>query len=396
MSQAPTILTIEDEAVIRRGIAAYLEDSGFHVLEAADGITGLAVMRAQRPDAVLCDLGLPGLGGLDVLSTLTREFPDTPVIVVSGMSELSYAVQALKRGAWDYVTKPIPEMGVLEGALRRVLERARLLRENRSYRMHLEALNRELTRSLHQLEADEQAARRIQLQLLPEDGWQFGDYLFTRQLYPATLLSGDFVDYFPIDDRHAGFYMADVSGHGAASAFVTVMIKTLVSQYQEGYERGRDDTILHPDRTLERLNRDVCRQHLDQYLTMFYGVLDRDLGEMACSNGGQFPYPMLYDGREVQPLTSKSRPVGLFDDSRYVPHRLELPEASALWLVSDGALEVLPGGSLREKREALCACVRRAPQAQPAELASGLGLAETTTPLPDDVAVLAVSRPGHG
>lgn len=396
MSRAPTILTIEDEAVIRRGIAVYLEDSGFHVLEAADGIGGLAVMRAQRPDAVLCDLGLPGLDGLDVLSTLTREFPDTPVIVVSGMSELSYAVQALKRGAWDYVTKPIPEMGVLEGALRRALERARLLRENRSYRVHLEALNRELTRSLHQLEADEQGARRIQLQLLPKDGWQFGDYLFTRQLYPATLLSGDFVDYFPIDDRHAGCYMADVSGHGAASAFVTVMLKTLVGQYQEGYEHDGDDTILHPDRTLERLNRDVCRQHLDQYLTMFYGVLDRDRGEMTCSNGGQFPYPMLYDGREVHPLPSKSRPVGLFDDSRYVPYQLELPEASALWLVSDGALEVLPPGTLREKREALCACVRRTPQARPGELASGLGLVETTTPLPDDVAVLAVSRPGHG
>jgi len=396
MSEAPTILTIEDEAAIRRGIAVYLEDSGFHVLEAADGISGLAIMRAQRPDAVLCDLRMPGMDGLEVLSTLTREFPDTPIIVVSGMSELSYAVQALKRGAWDYVTKPIPEMGVLEGALRRALERARLLRENRSYRVHLEALNRELTLSLHQLEADEEAARRIQLQLLPEDGWQFGEYLFTRRLYPATLLSGDFVDYFPIDDHHAGFYMADVSGHGAASAFVTVMLKTLVGQYQEGYEHDGDDTILHPDRTLERLNRDVCRQHLDQYLTMFYGVLDKDRGQMTCSNGGQFPYPMLFDGREVHPLTSRSRPVGLFDDSHYVPQQLDLPDSSALWMVSDGALEVLPQATLREKREALCACLQRSPQAQLAEMASGLGIAEAATPLPDDVAFLAVTRQGHG
>jgi sigma-B regulation protein RsbU (phosphoserine phosphatase) len=396
MSQALTVLTIEDEAPIRRGIAAYLEDSGFHMLEADDGIRGLEVMRTQRPDAVLCDLRLPGMDGLEVLSTITREFPETPVIVVSGVGQLSYAVQALKRGAWDYVTKPIPEMGVLEGALWRALERARLLRENRRYRMHLEALNRELSRTLHQLQTDERAARRIQFQLLPEDGWQFGDYRFTRRLYPARLLSGDFVDYFPIDERHAGFYMADVSGHGAASAFVTVMVKTLVGQYQEGYEQDGDETILHPERTLERLNRDVCRQHLDQYLTMFYGVLDREGGQMTCSNGGQFPYPMLYDGAQARPLTSRSRPVGLFDDSRYTPRRLELPEASALWLISDGALELLPQGSLRAKRDALCACVQRSPQALPAELATSLGIAEPTTTLPDDVAFLAVSRGRHG
>ena len=396
MNPTVTVLTIEDEAPIRRGIAAYLEDSGFNVLEADDGVRGLEIVRAQRPDAVLCDLRLPGMDGLEVLSTITREFPETPVIVVSGVGQLSYAVQALKRGAWDYVTKPIPEMGVLEGALRRALERAFLLRENRRYRMHLEALNRELSRTLHQLQSDEQAARRIQFQLLPEDNWRFGDFRFTRRLYPATLLSGDFVDYFPIDEHHAGFYMADVSGHGAASAFVTVMVKTLIGQYQEGYEEDGDETILHPERTLARLNRDVCRQHLDQYLTMFYGVLDQDRGELTCSNGGQFPYPMLYDGAEARPLTSRSRPVGLFDDSCYVPRRLALPEASALWLISDGALELLPHGSLREKRDALCACVRRSPKAPPAELATGLGIAGPTTTLPDDVAFLAVSRCGHG
>ncbi len=191
MSDNVTVVTIEDEPAVRRGLAAYLEDSGYQVLEAGDGAAGIALVRACRPDAVLCDLRLPKMDGLEVLSTITTEFPETPVIVVSGVSDLSYAVQALKRGAWDYVTKPILDMGVLEGALGRALERSRLLGENRRYRLHLEALNRELTRTLHQLQADEEAARRIQFQLLPADRWSFGDYLFTRQLYPSKLLSGD-------------------------------------------------------------------------------------------------------------------------------------------------------------------------------------------------------------
>jgi sigma-B regulation protein RsbU (phosphoserine phosphatase) len=390
-----TVVTIEDEPAVRRGLVAYLEDSGYQVLEAGDGAAGIALVRACRPDAVLCDLRLPKMDGLEVLSTITTEFPETPVIVVSGASDLSYAVQALKRGAWDYVTKPILDMGVLEGALGRALERSRLLGENRRYRLHLEALNRELTRTLHQLQADEEAARRIQFQLLPADRWKFGDYLFTRRLYPSKLLSGDFVDYFAIDDRHAGFYMADVSGHGAASAFVTVMIKTLVGQYCDACREEGDATILSPDLTLQRLNRDVCRQNLDQYLTMFYGVIDAERGDMTCSNGGHFPYPILCEGQAARILTCRSRPLGLFDDPHYETQQFRLPPAFALWLISDGALELLPQGTLREKREALCSCLRQSGSGVE-RLATGLGLGGSATLL-DDVTFLAVSRQvGHG
>ncbi len=391
MNREPVVLTVEDDPAVREGIAGYLRDSGFQVLEAADGLLGLVMLRAHRPDVVLCDLRLPRIDGLEVLSTITAEFPETPVLVVSGVSELSYAVQALKRGAWDYVTKPILDMGVLEGALRRALERANLLSENRSYRTHLELLNRELSRNLDRFRSDAEAARKVQSQLLPEDRWAFGEFLFTRRLYPSTLLSGDFVDYFPIDARHAGFYMADVSGHGAASAFVTVMIKTLIGQYREAHEQDDDHTILDPVRTLARLNRDVCRQQIDQYLTMFYGVIDREDGRMSYCNGGQFPYPVLCEPRGAQVLTSRGRPVGLFADSRYEPLEMALPEAFALWLVSDGALDLLPQRSLADKRTALSECLLSADAGVEA-LASGFGLGEAPTRLPDDVAFLAVSR----
>ena len=203
------ILTIEDEPPIRDGIVAYLEDSGFTMLEANDGPSGIEIFRHEHPDVVLCDLRLPGMDGLEVLSTITAESPETPVIVVSGVSLLDYAVQALKRGAWDYVTKPIHDMAVLESAVRRVIEHADLLRQNREYREHLEVLNRELTQTLKQLQEDEEAGRRIQFQLLPEDNCRFGNYTFQRRLYPSMYLSGDFVDYFTIDDRHIGFYIAE-------------------------------------------------------------------------------------------------------------------------------------------------------------------------------------------
>jgi len=390
MATPAKILTIEDEPPIRNGIVAYLEDSGFTMLEANDGPTGLEIFRHEHPDVVLCDLRLPGMDGLEVLSTITTESPETPVIVVSGVSLLNYAVQALKRGAWDYVTKPIHDMAVLESAVRRVIEHAELLRQNREYREHLEALNRELSRTLKHLQEDEEAGRRIQFQLLPEDNLSFGSYTFRRRLYPSMYLSGDFVDYFPIDDRHIGFYMADVSGHGAASAFVTVMLNTMVIQYRDALWQSNDDTILHPQRTLQRLNRDLCRQKLDKHLTLFYGVIDLEQNSMRYSNGGQFPYPLQYDGHEVRSLECRGRPLGLFEDAEFSVWQRDLPQEYKLVLVSDGILELMPEDSMLERYGALLAATQGV-DLDLDEMTAGLEVLGDKH-LPDDIAFLVISR----
>ena len=99
MSATARILTIEDQPAVRSGMAAYLEDSGFEMLQADNGNTGLELFRRESPDVVLCDLRLPGTDGLDVLSAIAGESPETPVIVVSGAHLLGDAVQALRRGA---------------------------------------------------------------------------------------------------------------------------------------------------------------------------------------------------------------------------------------------------------------------------------------------------------
>jgi sigma-B regulation protein RsbU (phosphoserine phosphatase) len=384
------ILTIEDESPIRDGIVAYLEDSGFTMLEANDGATGLEIFRREHPDVVLCDLRLPGMDGLDILSIITTESPETPVIVVSGVSLLNYAVQALKRGAWDYVTKPIQDMAVLESAVRRVIEHAELLRQNRQYREHLEKLNRELTQTLKQLQEDEEAGRRIQFQLLPEDKRCFGGYTFRRRLYPSMYLSGDFVDYFPIDDRHAGFYMADVSGHGAASAFVTVMLRTLIIQYRDALWQINDDTVLYPQRTLQRLNRDLCRQNLDKHLTLFYGVIDLEQNTLRYSNGGQFPYPLHYDGSGVHTLECPGRPLGLFENAEFRVWQHDLQEECVLVLVSDGVLELMPEDAMLKRYSGLLAGAQGMDLVLD-EMTSGLDVLADKH-LPDDIAFLVVSR----
>lgn len=391
MSAKPIrILTIDDEQLILEVIAAFLEDNGYEVLQATDGQTGLNLIPQEQPDLVLCDLRMPGLDGLKVLGAVTRDYPDLPILVVSGLGGMSDAIQALKLGAWDYVTKPIEDMAILEHAITHALERARLRRENREHREHLEAVNAQLQLTLRRLQDDEAAARRIQFQLLPENNKLYRNYRFSRHVLTSQYLSGDFVDYFLIDGTHLGFYIADVSGHGVSSAFVTVMLKSYISRYRELYRQNRDRGILNPAETLSRLNREIFSCHMDKYLTMFYGVIDWESNQLRYSSGGQFPFPILFDGEKATFIGKKSLPIGLFDFASYQTETLQLPSRFTMVLISDGILETLPQISLRDKQAFLLEAVQET-DLKIENLLQALAL-DRSGLLPDDVTLLLVEK----
>ena len=134
----PLILTIDDEDQIRNSFRLFLEDHDFDVVEAKNGHEGLDIFRREKPDLVLCDLRMPEMDGLEVLQTIKSESPDTPIVVVSGTGIIGDAIAAIRRGAWNYLLKPIQDMSVLLHAINQELERARLIIENRAYQEHLE------------------------------------------------------------------------------------------------------------------------------------------------------------------------------------------------------------------------------------------------------------------
>ena len=93
-----TLLIIDDDEVVRASLAAYLEDSGFSVLQASNGQQGLQVFEQDTPDLVICDLRMPQMGGLELIRQVTERSPQTPVIVVSGAGVMNDAVEALRLG----------------------------------------------------------------------------------------------------------------------------------------------------------------------------------------------------------------------------------------------------------------------------------------------------------
>lgn len=125
----PSLLIIEDETALRRGLADYFSDSNYRVLTAENGKEGIKLFQKEAVDLVFTDLRMPVMDGLELLSELGRISPATPVIVISGAGGIKEAVEAVRRGAWDYVVKPVHDLDALELLARRALETTSLRRE---------------------------------------------------------------------------------------------------------------------------------------------------------------------------------------------------------------------------------------------------------------------------
>lgn len=138
ITEKAKILIIDDEEAIRDAMSQVLLREGYEVKEAQEGKEGLEIFQKDTFHLVFLDLKLPGIRGMDVLSRIKEVSPETPVIIITGYSSIESAVEAMKRGALDYMPKPFtPEE--LRVVTRKALENRRILYENMYLRQELEA-----------------------------------------------------------------------------------------------------------------------------------------------------------------------------------------------------------------------------------------------------------------
>ena len=146
------ILVIDDEAAIRDSLKMTLEYEGYEFLGAATGHEGLALVERESPDLVLLDVKMPGMDGLEVLDRIRAINDALPVVVVSGHGTISTAVDATKKGAFDFIEKPFASDRVLV-SLRNALDQRRLKDENRSLKKAVEVR--------HQMIGDSAALKQV-------------------------------------------------------------------------------------------------------------------------------------------------------------------------------------------------------------------------------------------
>src|SRR5690606_37205765 len=126
------ILIIEDESAIRRVLIKILseENESYHVEGAEDGQKGLEAIKKHDFDLVLCDIKMPKMDGVEVLETVRKIKPEIPFIMISGHGDLDTAVNTMRMGAFDYISKP-PDLNRLLTTVRNALDRKELVVENK-------------------------------------------------------------------------------------------------------------------------------------------------------------------------------------------------------------------------------------------------------------------------
>lgn len=383
------LLVISHDASERQDIGIFLEKAGFHVRLMNSGASAIDWMEQHHPIAVLVDLH--DVDGISVVECVAANSPEIPVIVMSGSGEVQDVVEAMRKGAADYLQKPITDLLEIVDALHRAMERVELVLQNKVYRQELEQANRELREYVRVLERDQKAGRRVQSKLLPEAPADFGEFHIDYQMVPSLYLSGDFVDFGLINKRYLAFYLTDVSGHGAASAFVTVWLKQLVRRYfsESDIFRSADSFENDAGRLVGLINNELMNSGVGCHMTSFVGVMDTHTREMRYVFGGHLPFPVLITEEDgAQYLSGKGKPLGIFADAEWEVYSLHLPEKFSLLIFSDGILEILQEQELIEKEQSILNILNNnGTSVESVVKAFGLDKLET---VPDDIAILSI------
>ncbi len=405
------VLVVDTEEAVHESTKKNLEglyflDRGVEIIDAYSCDEALQILRVRKDIAVaLIDVVLnKEQNGLHLTRAIRRElqekliriilrtdmvdsFPQEKVIV-------EYDINDLKAKA----TLPVYKLrSAMITAFRSYRDMTTITDLNRSLEkkvqertVALQEANLKLRSYISTLENDQAAGGRMQQKLLPEMEKTYGDTSFAGRVYSSMYLSGDFLDYFEIDSDRVGFYMADVSGHGISSAFITVLLKNFVDTQLENYWNEGDPLIMKPLLLIKKLNGEILRENFGKYLTIFYGVLDQKMNTLRYTNCGQFPYPLLRDEGYIKALEPAGTPVGLFTCPEFIEEEIQVGSTASLLIISDGILELLPNGSIKEKRNLIRSLFSQA-ELRLDDITERLGLSQKYS-FPDDITFLMLQR----
>ena len=349
--------------------------------------------KGAAPEIVICEHEC-----CDQLETIVAEkFPRTQnVQFIQLLSDVTTdaALSAFDHSNRDCLNLPYTANG-LALSVARAVERRNWLTKNQRIHKKMEKTLKRLEQNLAVLKSDQLAGRRMQQSLLPTSPIVNSPYYYARTIKPSLYLSGDFVNYTPALDDFLLFYLLDVSGHGASSAFVTVMVRQLMRRIVRKQTAAKDSVAIEhaPEGFLERINTVLLDNDFDKHLTMFAGRLDKKKNILRYSIAAQLPMPILIHDGKAEFLKGKGRPVGLFSTGAWVVEELVLPEKFILLAFSDGILEVLPQKTLAEQEafllKSLCNVEANIDNVLPA-----LGISQSGD-FPDDIAVFMLARGYH-
>lgn len=341
MENNPTkVLLIEDspdDTILVREMLDTTKNACFD-LECFDNLSsGLARMASGGFDVVLCDLSLPDSHGLITFDKVHQRAGKNPVILFTGLSDETVAIEAVKKGAQDYLIKGRADAGLLVRSIRYAIERTGLQKKLDEFhgkeKQRLEELNRKLDAANKEIDGELAIARKVQEGLYPQEIPQMDGLEIAAGIFQARQVGGDYYDIIRINEQEMAFLVVDVAGHDIASAFVVGMAKISFNSHilnhsslAEIFKHVNDDMVK------------VIQNNL--FLSAFLAVINTHTRTLRYAKAGHFNQ-ILYRARkkEIEILGTDGLLIGCMQDGSFEEKACQIAPDDKLFLYTDGLFE---------------------------------------------------------
>jgi sigma-B regulation protein RsbU (phosphoserine phosphatase) len=323
------ILIVDDTPANLRLLSQMLAEQGYQVRPVPDGPLALAATRAEPPDLILLDIRMPEMSGYEVCEHLKADAQtrDIPIIFISALDATKDKIKAFAVGGVDYVTKPF-QFG-------EVLARVETHLALRKLQKQLQDANKKLQHANKKMERELALAGKVQTSFMPRElpdipGWQL-----SVTLKPSRETSGDFYDFNLLPNGRLGILIADVVDKGAGAALFMALSWTLIRTFAAEY-------ATQPELVLDAVNRRILKDTgTDQFVTVFYGILDPTTATLLYCNAGHSPPYLIstHNGQDIQRLIRTGMPLGIYEDETWGQKTVRLAPGDVLVLYTDGITE---------------------------------------------------------
>ncbi len=334
------ILVGDDQADVLEALRLLLKGAG-HKTVTVDSPAALhRASQAGTFDLILMDLNYArdttsGQEGLDLLKRFQAENNTVPVVVMTAWGNIELAVEAMRRGASDFVQKP--------------WDNARLLET-----IHRQSRRRE--------QSEMELARHVQRNLFPKESPTFKTLECYGKCVPAREVSGDYYDYLPLSRSRTAFILADVSGKGMGSALLMANLQASFRSQSALAERNPVDL-------LESVNRLFFESTPpEHYATLFYGEYDDNARQFRYVNCGHLSGILVRADQVIERLEPSATVLGLFPSWTGELKRIDLNPRDTLTLFSDGVTEAGIDAGEEYGEERLISMLRSLSREKPARI----------------------------
>ena len=314
------ILVGDDQSDVLEALRLLLKGAGHQSVLVDSPQALLPAARSETFDLILMDLNYArdttsGAEGLDLLSSLQAQHNAAPVVVMTAWGSVDLAVEAMRRGASDFVQKPWDNARLLETVRKQTTEAAERAERMRSIKSEMEI------------------ARHVQQKLFPHESRQLATLDFAGQCLAAREVSGDYYDFFDTGEDGVGFVLADVSGKGVGAAL-------LMANLQASFRSQPREALRHPAEALRTVNKLFYESTPpEHFATLFFGQYDDRTRRLTYANCGHLPPLLLRADGSIERLTPTATVIGVFKDWRAEERSVDLHPGDTLVLFSDGVTE---------------------------------------------------------